>query len=638
MSRALAAGYATQVKAFLTLLVLFLVVAVYGDRRLVGVAREAVLDETGERLGVEADLTRAELERDQMMRGLDGAGGGTPYIPPSYLERMARLRGLERIEVLGLDGRVVSSSESSRIGAADPAVADPADRRRLMLLSGRTVMTPLDAPEAAGRATLGAYRPIRDRSRATVGFIRVDRQVAALGAVDQTLRALQTLQTAGLAVVALLVVLFARWLLRPFRSLQRAAVEAAAAGAAPAPDSTAHGDEAEAVVRAFQGVLEKLRGQEAELSGLKSRAAGSAPGAADRLLSGMASAALVFDRDGRLLSLNAAATALLGLPAAASIGRRAADLLVGSPRLVELLDGALDEGEGRSREVITLKRPDGRACHLGAMLSPIRDAEAAAGARRADGVVCLLTDLTEIRALRERARYKESLAALGEMSAGIAHEFRNALAVVLGHERLVDRAATDHAVGDHAQAILREVRRLQEVVNNFLRFARQESPVFQPVDVAAMLAELATDFRADPRNVGIDLVVEGEATHLVADEAILRQALVNLLRNAAEALPPGGAGERRVVLRASALAGGEQVRFEVEDTGPGIEPDRLPRLFAPFYTTKEGGTGLGLALVRKVAAMHDGQAEAENVPGGGARVAIILPARPGAAPSLDLVA
>jgi PAS domain S-box-containing protein len=639
VSRALAAGYATQVKAFLTLLVLFLAVAVYGDRRLVGAAREAVLDETGERLGVEADLTRAELERDQMMRGLDGAGGGTPYIPPSYLERMARLRGLERIEVLGLDGRVVSSSESSRIGTADSALADPADRRRLMLLSGRTVMTPLDAPEAAGRATLGAYRPIRDRSRATVGFIRVDRQVAALGAVDQTLRALATLQSAGLAVVALLVVLFARWLLRPFRSLQRAAVEAAAAGAAPAPGSTAHGDEAEALVQAFQGVLEKLRGQEAELSGLKSRAAGSAPGAADRLLSGMASAALVFDRDGRLLSLNAAATVLLGLPRSASIGRAAADLLGGSPRLVELLDGALDEGEGRSREVVTLKRPDGRACHLGAMLSPIRDAEAAEGARRADGVVCLLTDLTEIRALRERARYKESLAALGEMSAGIAHEFRNALAVVLGHARLVDRAAgTDGVVGNHAQAILREVRRLQEVVNDFLRFARQESPEFHPVEVAPMLAELAGDFRADPRNAGIVLVVEGEAPHLVADEANLRQALVNLLRNAAEALPPGGAGERRVVLRASVTGGGEQVRFEVEDNGPGIEPDRLPRLFAPFYTTKEGGTGLGLALVRKVAAMHDGQAEAGNIPGGGARVVIILPASPGAAPSLDLVA
>ncbi|HUD72356.1 MAG TPA: HAMP domain-containing sensor histidine kinase [Dongiaceae bacterium] len=225
------------------------------------------------------------------------------------------------------------------------------------------------------------------------------------------------------------------------------------------------------------------------------------------------------------------------------------------------------------------------------------------------------------------------------MSAGIAHEFRIALAVVLGHARLVDRAAgTDAAVGNHAQAILREVRRLQEVVNHFLRFARQETPEFHPVDVAAMLAEIAGDFRADPRNAGIDLVVEEKAPRLVADEAILRQALVNLLRNAAEALPPGGTGERCVRLRAAVHGGGGQVRFEVQDNGPGIEPDRLPRLFAPFYTTKEGGTGLGLALVRKVAAMHDGQAEAENISGGGACVSITLPASPAATPSLDLVA
>ncbi|HKQ98559.1 MAG TPA: ATP-binding protein, partial [Candidatus Polarisedimenticolia bacterium] len=406
-----------------------------------------------------------------------------------------------------------------------------------------------------------------------------------------------------------------------------------------------HGDEAEALVQAFQGVLEKLRGQEAELQGLKTRAAGTAPVAAERLLSGMASAALVFDGKGRLTSLNAAATSLLGLDPAGSIGREARDLLAGSPRLADLVHDALERGEGRSREVVSHRTPDGRACHLGAMLSPIRDAEAAGGRQRPDGVVCLLTDLTEIRALRERARFKESLAALGEMSAGVAHEFRNALAVILGHARLVDRSAGgDAAVGGHAQAILREVRRLQEVVNDFLRFARQESPALHPVDTRALCAELAGDFRADPRNAGIDLAVEGSFPPLLADEPLLRQALVNLLRNAAEAAGEAGVGDesgrtgRHVVLRCDRGASADQVRFEVEDDGPGIEPERLPRLFTPFYTTKEGGTGLGLALVRKIAAMHDGQAEASSRPGKGTVIALALPARPGASPSLDLVA
>ena len=638
MSRILAAGYATQVKAFLALLVLFLAVAVYGDRRLVGMAREAVLEETAERLGVEADLTRAELERDQMMRGLDGPGGAS-YIPVSYLDRMARLKGFAQIDVIGLDGTIVSSSRSERIGATEPALADTGDRRRLALLAGRTVVAPLRSTEAARHATLAALRPIRNRGRATVGFIRVEREVAALGAVDGSLRALAALQSAGLATVALLVVLFARWLLRPYRRLQRAAVEAAAAGAAPAPGTAARGDDAEALVQAFQGVLEKLRGQEAELGDLKARAAGAAPIAADRLLSGMASAALVFDGGGRLRSVNAAARALLALPEPGSIGRAADDLLAGSPRLLDLLKAALENGAARSREVVSWKHADGRAAHLGVMLSPIQEAPQPSGARRVDGVVCLLTDLTEIRALRERARYKESLAALGEMSAGIAHEFRNALAVILGYARLADRAAPPGAaVATHAQAIQREVRRLQEVVNDFLRFARQESPSCHPVDTAAMLAELAADFRADARHAGIVLVVEGDAPRLVADEALIRQALLNLLRNAAEAFVAGGAADRRVTLRAAAGRGGDMVRLEVEDNGPGIEPDRLPRLFTPFYTTKEGGTGLGLALVRKVAAMHDGQTEAESHPGRGTRIALILPATPGASPSLDLVA
>ncbi|HKQ98265.1 MAG TPA: hypothetical protein VJV75_10350, partial [Candidatus Polarisedimenticolia bacterium] len=221
MSRALAGGYATQVKAFLALLVLFLAVAVYGDRRLVGVAREAVLAETGERLGIEADLLRAELERDRL---LSIQGNGEPsYVPPAVLDRIVRLRGLVRLDVVGLDGRVVTSSEAVRVGRFDPILADPADRRRLMLLAGRTVITPLETPSGARHDTLGAYRPIRDRGRATVGFIHVEREVAVLAEVDRSLKALATLQSAGLAFVALLVILFARWLLRPYRSLQRAA-------------------------------------------------------------------------------------------------------------------------------------------------------------------------------------------------------------------------------------------------------------------------------------------------------------------------------------------------------------------------------------------------------------------------------
>jgi signal transduction histidine kinase len=188
-------------------------------------------------------------------------------------------------------------------------------------------------------------------------------------------------------------------------------------------------------------------------------------------------------------------------------------------------------------------------------------------------------------------------------------------------------------------------------VNDFLRFARHEVPDLQEVGLGALAADLAAAFRADPRHQGIALAIEGDMPALVADEALLRQALYNLMLNAAEsfagtaetgessATGVAPAAARAVVLRAVASRAQKgMVRLEVEDNGPGIPADRLPHIFTPFFTTKEGGTGLGLALVQKVAALHDGQVEAESIPGRCTRIALVLPARPGPPAAIDLVA
>jgi len=649
--------YAGQIKVFLALLVMFLAVAIYCDVHLLVLARNAVQDEAGERLGLEADLARAELERDQMIRGLQAGPGTAPYIPPTYLDHMARLKGLSQIDILAADGHVVSSSVPARVGTNDAYFLAEGGRARRILLAGETVVTPLARVRGAARASLAAYRPIHDRARAAIAFIRVEREEPVLAAVDFNLRTIGALQAGGLVFVLGLVILFAQWLLRPYRRLQAAAVEAPITIAPAGPGST---DEADILVGAFQGVVDKLRDQEAELLALKRRvagpvAAGALAGAGtlpgERLLAGMTSAALVFDGEGRLQTLNAAAESLLGVGASAAAGRRYDDLLAAHTRLVELVRRALEAGEGRSREVVTLRGADGRTGHLGAMLSPIRSATPVAGRTGVEGVVCLLTDLTEIRLLRERGRLRENLAGLGELSAGIAHEFRNALAVVQGHARLAEKtAAIKGAPSEHTTAILREVGRIQAVVTDFLRYARPQTPDLAEIDLDALVREVADGFRAETRRLPVALRIEGTFPPLVADENLLRQALMNLLRNAAEAIesaadaaaPRPGApaqGAPAIVLRGVPEQGERGgVRLEVEDNGPGIPVADLPHVFAPFFTTREQGTGLGLALVQKTAALHDGQAEAENLPAGGARIALVLPHRPNAAPAADLVA
>ena len=115
MTGSLLRSYEGQIKIFLVLLVLFLAVALYFNFHLLVVARNALQDEAGQRMALQADLVRVELERDQMLRGLSASPGVPPYIPPTYLERMARLKGMSAIEILTLQGRVISSSEGARV-------------------------------------------------------------------------------------------------------------------------------------------------------------------------------------------------------------------------------------------------------------------------------------------------------------------------------------------------------------------------------------------------------------------------------------------------------------------------------------------------------------------------------------------
>ncbi|HKN46816.1 MAG TPA: ATP-binding protein [Candidatus Polarisedimenticolia bacterium] len=644
MNRSPLRSYEGQIKIFLILLVLFLAVAIYFNYHLLVVARDAIQDQAGQMTALEADLVRFELERDQMLRGLSADPSDSPYIPPTFLDRMARLRGMSAIEIIALDGRVISSSVPERVGRLDSLLHGPDEGPRRSLMNGGSLVDPAGGKAGSSYARIAAYRPIQDRRHAALGFIRVEEEVPILASVELNLRTIAALQAGGLAFVLALVFLFARWLLQPYRRLAAAAGEAPGAisglleeGAPGEPDY---------LVTAFQGVLGKLHEQEREVLRLKQEQGATAGAAAlpgDRLVQGMTSAVLVFDGDGRLAVVNAAAERLLGLRRREAAGRPYGEILAPHPRLCDLVGRSLGSGESHSREVIPVVTPSGREAHLGAMVSPIRaEGEGAQGAP-VQGAICLLADLTEIKSLRERVGLKENLAALGEMSAGIAHEFRNSLAAIQGFARLIARQGGNGrgaASRENAEAILREVGGVEKVVDDFLRFARPASLSLEEIDLRDLVESLAGEFHDDPLGKGIRLEVEGTFPRIVADENLVRQALQNLLRNAAESFagrsgaaaePESGAAPApRIVMRGRPGEGRQGgVRIEIEDNGPGIPRQDLPRVFTPFFTTKERGTGLGLALVQKTAVLHDGRVEVESGEGRGTRFALVLPARPG---------
>jgi len=398
-----------------------------------------------------------------------------------------------------------------------------------------------------------------------------------------------------------------------------------------APRPAAAGDTAFASA-SVQAVIQRLRAQEQELQKLH-REAKERAAETERLTEAvtrqMPTGLLLVNATGMINLCNPAAEQTLGVGALHY--RRYSDVLGAESPFTKLLETCLREGRTYQREEVEHRTVAGDVRHLGLTISPVtRDSKKVAGA------LCLLTDLTELTGLQRAMRLKDSLATLGEMSAGIAHEFKNSLATIAAYAQLVQQEAPAGELSENAGKILEETRTLTRVVTEFLRFARPLEVSRGSVPLAPLVERVVAEAREyHPR---VECRAEGEFPAVTGDESLLRQALLNLVRNAAEAVSEfrrEGATAGHVVIRGerTEVAGRGMVRVVIADDGPGIPEDVLPKLFLPFYTTKPDGTGLGLAVVQKIAVNHGGGAEAKNLPGGGAEFILTLPgeAAPGGA-------
>jgi two-component system NtrC family sensor kinase len=234
-----------------------------------------------------------------------------------------------------------------------------------------------------------------------------------------------------------------------------------------------------------------------------------------------------------------------------------------------------------------------------------------------------------------RLRHAERLAAVGRMASHIAHEVRNPLSSVgLNAEMIVDEASglPESRSRDEILALARrvsgEVDRLTGITRQYLELGRLPSPEPRPTRLGALVRDVAELLGPDLSGRGIELVVEtgGDGPEAALDRDQIRQVIINLVRNAAEAIEEGG--ERRVELRL--VPSGDEVLLSVRDTGRGMEPGETERIFEPFYSTREGGTGLGLSLTRHVVDGHGGRIECFSEKARGTTFVITLPlARPG---------
>jgi signal transduction histidine kinase len=387
-----------------------------------------------------------------------------------------------------------------------------------------------------------------------------------------------------------------------------------AAARAATRDDKKTGSETAFMAAAMEDAVRKLRDGE---RAMKARAEASER-LSSEIVASLTSGLLVVDRDGIVRTLNPAGQTMLRLAGNRWEGPYREVLKDAGP-LADVLEECLTTSKPVVRRAVPLT--GGAASHLGLTVSPIR--EDAGGA--AHGVICLFTDLTEVMELEEQLRLKDSLARLGEMTAGIAHEFRNGLATIHGYGRLLELERLPTDFRPFVQGIRDETEALGQVVTNFLSFARPTELALAPVEMTALVERAAEEVRAEVRARGGDVVVRGEFGRVDGDEVLLRQALSNLCRNAFEAC-----AQARIVPKI--LIEGQRdpvhgvIRISVSDNGPGVPDGVADRVFQPFFTTKAQGTGLGLALVQKIVVTHNGRVAVATGDGGGARFVVTLPA------------
>lgn len=337
----------------------------------------------------------------------------------------------------------------------------------------------------------------------------------------------------------------------------------------------------------------------------------------DEIIASLTSGLLVVGEDRRVRSLNPAGRRLLGMPDADWSGD-IRDVLVGAAPLAHVIEECLDSGLPVRRRAVRIEAGD-RITHLGVTVSPIGTDPGAA-----NGAICLFSDLTDIVELEEQLRLKDSLAQVGEITAGIAHEFRNGLATIHGYARLLDLDRLQGDMRPYVVGIRDETDTLGAIVRNFLNFAKPAELIMAPVDTRAIVERAAEEIRAEAVAKGGAVTVRGEFVPVQGDDVLLRQAFSNLCRNALEACTEGGVAPD-ITIESIPDRGQRVVRIAVIDNGPGIAPGMMSRIFMPFVTTRARGTGMGLALVQKIVVTHNGRVTVQAEPGGGSRFVVSLP-------------
>jgi PAS domain S-box-containing protein len=340
------------------------------------------------------------------------------------------------------------------------------------------------------------------------------------------------------------------------------------------------------------------------------------------MLGGLTDAVVVVNGQGNVLSLNRPAEKLLGKRREELEGRSLAELVPPDHPVTRIVNRALSRGESIGPTNVRIE-DSGRRTVYALSAQVLRDASGVSG------VMVSARDMDKLSRLGSHLSYSQKLAALGKLTSGVAHEIKNPLNAMVIHVALLREKLARGGGPADAQASLdtleQEIRRLDRVISGFLKFTRPEDLQLTSVTLPELLEEVVrlVSAEAEASGIAIATAVPSNLPPVYGDRELLQQVFVNLMRNALEAMPEGGR------LELSARPAEESIEIAVADTGVGIDPDLIDKIFDLYVTTKSQGSGIGLSVVYRIVQLHGGEITVESRKGEGARFLVRLPQVPG---------
>ncbi len=343
-------------------------------------------------------------------------------------------------------------------------------------------------------------------------------------------------------------------------------------------------------------------------------------------------AVIVLDKQSTIVFFNQAAEELTRTPRAKVLGHHSRDAFPDSPILTQMVERtqSTKQSETRGEETLRIRQRD-----IPARVTcvPIWD-----DVGEVDGHAIVVQDLSYQKTLEESARRNESLARLGTLVAGMAHEIRNPLAGIKGAAQLLaKKLPDDRSLSEYTEVISSETDRLSALVEDLLHLGVPPKPTLSRINIHAVLQRALTLLAPEEKQKKIVLACHFDPSlpDIMADQNQLEQVFLNLIKNAFDAMAEIAPEARRLILQTKMETDyhilrkpegpSSYLRVEVNDAGPGIEPEALSRIFEPFYTTKARGTGLGLAIAQRIVSDHHGSMRAFAVEPNGTSVWVSLP-------------